>query len=377
MVDGVDMDLMVTDLRQLSGEDPVDVGAGEEWIASRFQTNAGNALATTWLEQRFIAMGYTPMVQEFDALGGNVLVEKVGAVHPDRRVIICGHYDAMPGGNQAAPAADDDGTGVCAVLEAARLMAPYTFENTVVFALWDEEEQGLRGSRHYALQAAVNDLDIVAVINIDMVGYDSDQDRRMRLHTRPIANSLAIKDTALAANADYGIDMDILVVNPGFTYSDHAAFWEESRGAILLIEDFEGDGNPGYHTVNDVIDVIDTSYWADVTRLGLAVTAAWAVPYEGTIGVAESTRAPGIELAVYPNPSSGPFTVKLRCAEACRVRVEVLDATGRVVARMQEGMLTAGEHAFRSDRELVAPGNYSIRCITGEVVRTSALVLLP
>lgn len=378
LVDAVDAARLLSDLRQLSGEDPVDVGVGPQYITSRHRTNPGNALAATWLQQELEGMGYTTTLQSFGSLGGNnILAEKPGAVHPDKRVILCAHYDAMPGGSNPAPAADDDGTGVCAVLEAARLMASLQFENTVVFALWDEEEQGLIGSRYYANLAASNDLDIVGVVNIDMIGYDGNDDRRMRLHARPVANGMAQRDTALAVNELYGIDMDILVMTPGQTYSDHAAFWEQSYGAILLIEDFEADGNPAYHTVNDVVDALDTAYWADVVRVGIGTTAALAVPYDG-VGLPEVrglSDAPLLQ--VYPNPSDGLGTVRVEVSTSVPVDLQVFDATGRSVGSLFQGVLPRGEHLFQWGEGTSSPGHYVVRCATTSTVRSVPWVRLP
>ncbi len=109
-ISSVSIDSLVWDLERLTGEEPVDVGNGPETILSRNKFNAGNALAADWLQQRIAAMGYTPTVQAFGgSTGENVIAVKTGLVHPDRKVVICGHYDAMPGGPVNAPAADDDG----------------------------------------------------------------------------------------------------------------------------------------------------------------------------------------------------------------------------------------------------------------------------
>lgn len=153
LVDAVSADSLVWRMERLSGEAPVDVGLGDAWVLSRHQSQPGNALAAQWLQQEFARMGYAPQAEVFGTTGTNVLAVKPGLVHPERKVVLCAHYDCMPGG-LAAPGADDDGSGTCAVLEAARLLADRPFENTVVFALWDEEEQGLVGSAYHAASAA-------------------------------------------------------------------------------------------------------------------------------------------------------------------------------------------------------------------------------
>lgn len=377
LVDGVDIDSLVWDLERLSGQEPVDVGAGDQLILSRHKSNPGNALAADWLQQRLAAYGYTPVVQAFGATGENILAMKPGAVHPERKVVVCGHYDAMPGGPVNAPAADDDGSGSCAVLEAARLMAPHTFENTIVFALWDEEEQGLVGSHYYAGAAAASDEPIVGAVNMDAIAYDGNGDGLLRIHTKNTGNSLAIKDTALLVNSTYGLDLNIAINNPGATYSDHASFWTEGYGAILLIEDFDNDGNPHYHTSTDLLEHLDLAYWRSLTRLGVGTTAALAIPYDNVTAVAHPAQSRSEELEVHPNPVTGTSQVRCTLDSTATVRLSVVDAVGREVLLLHEGLLARGRQAFDLDARGLVPGAYVVRWASGDMLRTVRIVRTP
>ncbi len=369
LVDGVSIDSMMVDIRLLTGEDPVDVGAGPQRIRSRFRSNPGNALAATWLQQRLVQMGYSPSVQSFGTLGGNVLAELPGSVHPEWKVIICGHYDALPAIIEDAPAADDDGSGTIAVLEAARLMAGLSFEHSILFALWDEEEQGLVGSDHYATVASADDVVIMGVVNLDAIAYDGDGDRLMRLHVRPIANSEAIRDTVLAVNERYGIEQPIQLVQPGMTYSDHASFWSEGYGAVLIIEDFEGDGNPHYHLPTDRVEHLDTTYWRDLTRLGIATAAALAIPFDpASVGVPHEGQQPPV-VAVHA-AGQGHASVRLNMHGPGQVTFEVLDITGRPLGDPRSMMLAAGTQEVRLAWPAGATGIHILRCTTGDGVRT-------
>lgn len=332
-IDAVSTDSLVLDLRKLTGELPVDVGNGEEYIVSRNDNQPGNPLAGTWLQQRAGGLLGSLFTQPFNTTGLNVFAYKWGVTHPGRKVIICGHYDAMPGGPVAAPAADDDGSGTVSVLEAMRVLLPYAFENTICFAFWDKEELGLLGSHYFAGVAAASDDTIVGVVNMDVIAFDSNGDRHMKVHTKPIANSLAIKDTALMVNTTYGIDLPITVQNPGATYSDHASFWQEGYGAILVIEDFENDGNPHYHTSTDLLQYMDLEYWADLTKLSIGTAACLAIPYDiGSPAGQNDAQDKGI--VVYPNPVHG--VARLRVPKATGpLTIEVCDATGRPVLRSQ------------------------------------------
>jgi hypothetical protein len=73
-----------------------------------------------------------------------------GQWHPNRLIVIGGHYDSRTTNNldgvSPAPGANDSGSQTALVLEAARVMAGHVFDATVVFADWSGEEQGLLGS---------------------------------------------------------------------------------------------------------------------------------------------------------------------------------------------------------------------------------------
>ncbi|HRH38374.1 MAG TPA: M20/M25/M40 family metallo-hydrolase, partial [Flavobacteriales bacterium] len=303
ILDDVEIDSMMKYVGQLSGEVATDIGGTMQTITSRHKNNAGNALAQTYLMQKLAQFGYTPVEQSFSATGKNVLVTKPGDGSTNEVVIICGHYDAMPGGILAAPAADDDGSGTCAVLEAARVMANKDFVHPIVFALWDEEEQGKIGSLFYAGAMAANDALIRAVVNMDAIAYDGDGDTKARIHTRPVANSYEISDTVFAMRDEYNIDLDLILTNPGATYSDHASFWTEGYGAVLVIEEFSSDGNPYYHTPDDRVQYFDVPYFEKLAKLSIATAATFAEPVDVNAGIT-TRRDPHDQLYAFPNPTT-------------------------------------------------------------------------
>lgn len=373
VIDAVDIDSLTWRLERLSGIQPVDVGNGGQTIFSRNKFQPGNALAAQWLQQEFSRMGYTPTVQAFGTQGGNVLAMKLGLVHPERKVVICGHYDSMTGGT-TAPGADDDGSGVCAVMEAARVMAGHDFENTVVFALWDEEEQGLIGSAYYTSAAAGNDEEILAAVQMDAIGYDGNGDGLMRIHARPVANSIAIKDSALMVNTAYGLDLPIAVNNPGQTYSDHASFWSEGYGAVLVIEDFDNDPNPHYHTPSDRMEYMDLAYWQGLTKLAIGTAAAMAVPMADS-EVSSVARASGREFTLYPNPVREMLYVRFDSDQANTVVMTITDATGRAVD--QPRSIGRGSRTLDADVSGLAPGAYVASVSSGNTVVSKRFFRMP
>lgn len=378
IINSVNVDSMMIELGRLSGETPVDIGNGPEVIFSRNESQPGNALAADWLQDRCQQMGYSPFIDLFDGTNGeNVVVEIPGQVHPERHVIVCGHYDSMPAGPVASPAADDDGSGTVAVLEALRVLGAHAFENTIVFAMWDEEELGKLGSIHYANGIDTGDVHVVGVVNMDAISYDGDGDGRMRVHTKNIANSVALKDTALMVNQTYaGLQIPITVVQPGLSYSDHASFWNKGLSAILVIEDFEGDGNPYYHTSSDLVEHIDQPYFLSLARLAIGTAAVMARPMAGNTAVAPSIPPPALSYTVFPNPTTGSTTIRVSALEDA-FRLDLFDAMGRYVHALNTPARRGNERLFQLDMTGLPAGTYTVRLTAGKGSTGMPLVYMP
>ena len=109
----------------------------------------------------------------------NVIAWIPGSGHPNRLIVIGGHYDSRTtnglDGVSPAPGANDSGSQTALVLEAARVMAGHVFDATVVFADWSGEEQGLHGSeafvQHYRDYFPNGTLELN--LNSDIVGGDN------------------------------------------------------------------------------------------------------------------------------------------------------------------------------------------------------------
>lgn len=378
IIEAVSIDSMITYVEEMSGEVPVDLGNGPVTITSRHSNHAGNALAQQYYEQKFAALGYTTEAQAFNATGRNVLVTKTGALYPEEVVVLCAHYDAMPSGTiYNAPAADDDGSGCAAVLEAARILRDIPFERTIVFALWDQEEQGKIGSIYYANVMAANDEEIVGVVNMDAIAFDGNGDRKARVHARQVANSMAIADTVFAILERYAIDIDLLLTTPGETYSDHASFWSAGYGAVLMIEEFAGDGNPYYHTPNDRVQYFDVPYFEKLAKLSIGSLAALAVPHDPITGIADPGNVHReSEIYAFPNPTERTSRVWLNTGVPQRYRVELLNAMGQQVGVLADAVLRPGRHAFDVDLGVLAPGAYLVVAYPEGGVPVSVRLLL-
>ena len=102
----------------------------------------------------------------FDPPLVNVVGTKLGVSHPENVFIVGAHYDSV-----ANPGADDNASGVAAVMELARVLSQYTFDCTLEFVAFDGEEAGLWGSFHHAEFHTVG-RQVLGMISLDMIAYN-------------------------------------------------------------------------------------------------------------------------------------------------------------------------------------------------------------
>ena len=124
IVNAVDLDSMYLTLQEFSGETATTVGGELVVILSRGQAN--NDLAADYLVEQFNAMNTLSVNdQAFNTNGRNIVATQLGQTNPDDIYIICAHYDSV-----ANYCADDNASGVAAVLEIARILSTQCMENT-------------------------------------------------------------------------------------------------------------------------------------------------------------------------------------------------------------------------------------------------------
>jgi len=233
-------------------------------------------------------------------------------------VLITAHLDSTaandPDFNEAhgaAPGADDDASGVAAVVLAAecfaRLAAAGPPVRTLRLVLFNAEEEGLIGSRIYARQQRALQAPIVAVFQMDMIGYHERAPRSWEVHAgyapsaeiqarsfnlaRLLGQVAPLVSPALEPPQVYGAN------DPAAGRSDHAPFQAQGYAACVISEDFfvgpaadspAPQANPNYHRAGDTVVVAD--FAADIAR---AVAAASWISAKGAAGAApQFTAAP-------------------------------------------------------------------------------------
>ena len=255
--------------------------------------------AARYVGRQFESYGYGVAYQTYAVAGKpvrNIIVKKEGKRFPEEQVILGAHYDSC-----FNPGADDNASGVAALLEVARALAVRSLDRSVVFiAFVNEEPPSFKtpemGSRVYAREAKARGDDIRGVVALEMVGYFSDRPRSQNyppllgLFYPDKGNFIAVvgnlrsrrltKEVSRAFKKHSLFPMESVVTFefiPGVDWSDHASFWEEGFPAVM-VTDTAFLRNPNYHQLSDTWGTLDYEKMGRVVEALAAVVAELATP---------------------------------------------------------------------------------------------------
>jgi hypothetical protein len=156
------------------------IGAAREWIKSQFERYSRDCGGCLEVKTDSFTQPVSQRVAAPTVITNVYAVLK--ATNPDdakRIVLVTGHYDSRNSSNEnvtdAAPGANDDGSGSSVSLECARVLSKLKFPGTIIFLTVAGEEQGLYGSKHFAEFAKSQGWDVEAALNNDIVGGDKSE----------------------------------------------------------------------------------------------------------------------------------------------------------------------------------------------------------
>ncbi|HUH74053.1 MAG TPA: M20/M25/M40 family metallo-hydrolase [Chitinophagales bacterium] len=324
----INIDSLVKTVQEISGEVTVTINGATHTITSRSFSHPGNELAFQYLKSRFLDLEYDIDSLKYSSTGKNLWAIKLGTKNPKRIVVLGAHYDNLPFSG-IAPGADDNGSGVAAVLEAARVLKDINLPYTVILALWDEEEIGLVGSQAYAASAESNNDTLIGYINLDMIAWDSDNDGSVEIHVRPIAQSLDLLEDVIFCNNEYQIGLDLKINNPGSSDSDYASFWNNNLSAIGINEEYYGDFNPYWHTSDDRLEFFNLDYFLKCSQLAIATLVKIASKESTPVSITENIKS-STNIIIYPNPFSGELNLNFEDHISSK-KISLLDLSGKIV----------------------------------------------
>lgn len=290
------------------------IGAARNWVLSKFRDyaqNSGGRMEVFLQDQDVQPDG--KRINKVTNLGNAIALLK-GTDPADKRIIIIsGHLDSRVSEvlNSAdyAPGANDDGSGVAAVIESARVLSKSKFPMTILFVAVSGEEQGLLGAKMLADKAKAENWEIEAVLNNDMIGNNSfdapknDGPPKLRVFSEGLSGFETEKSAARVRNfglendgsarqlARYikeigekyvkNIDIKLIYRNDRFLRGgDHTPFVNSGFTAVRLTDYYENydhqhqdirtENNKKY---GDLIEFMDFDYLKTNTAVNVAVLA--------------------------------------------------------------------------------------------------------
>lgn len=221
----------------------------------------------------------------FEDVGGlkNVVATLPPRLEPtsNRIFVLCAHYDSKADRDREwnplisdAPGADDNATGVAAMLEIAHVLSQFDYEHELRFIAFAGKEVGLLGSKYHARHASEANQNIMAALNLDMIGFNWKNDQAVVVQDAP---SRWLSDVFRLANRWYALGLEIRDARAELAENgDHTSFWANDYRAITLTEseipriDSEGyRANPFYHTPDDTVDNVNVELVQKVAQLTL------------------------------------------------------------------------------------------------------------
>ncbi|MEM2583431.1 MAG: M28 family metallopeptidase [Candidatus Thermoplasmatota archaeon] len=216
--------------------------------------------AEEWVYNEFLSMGLK--VERFKWQISGFEDNDIIATLPgdEYSVIIGAHIDTT----ETSPGADDNGSGVAGVLAIAKVMSKYRFMHTIHFIVYSGEEVGAYGSYLHARHVYENNEKIIAVVNVDMIGYanTSKGGNYIRCFTPERARWIADFAKDVAEKYYEKIKMNVEIV-PNYPGADHQAYIDYGYDSVFFAH---YDSYPYGHSLQDSIDKINFTYLTKATR---------------------------------------------------------------------------------------------------------------
>jgi hypothetical protein len=299
-------------------------------LSSQTDPNRGIGAALAWLQSEFerdsaacgncLQVGRTSEVFTGERLPGPTRITDIFAIQrgterPNDVVIITGHIDSRVtdpmNANAFEPGANDDGSGVAAIVEAARVLSKYKFPGTIVYAPLMGEEQGLYGGKVLAAYAKAQGWNVISDLNNDIIGNSCSSDGLCdSTHVRVFSEgprwqgheALAAQQRSLGGENDapgrnlsrfldrladrlkIGLDVRQIWRNDRFGRGgDHTEFLNLGFPAVrftVAVENYDWQHQDvrvenGKH-YGDTVDHMDFPYLAKIAKLNVAALAAIA-----------------------------------------------------------------------------------------------------
>ncbi|MBN2180762.1 MAG: M20/M25/M40 family metallo-hydrolase [Sedimentisphaerales bacterium] len=202
-------------------------------LESRHVSHPGNARARDYIIDELKKYGYSPVTDSFQAR--DMTLHNVISDSSDKNkpvILLSAHFDSSSSGNGQAPGADDNASGVAALLELARILKENRIQKNFEFVFFNCEEAGTRGSRHLSDKYRDNRRQIDYMINIDTIGtWKGPLSETCPVNFVTDKNSVGVIEQ-LQEHFPYPLRQSKTIWR-----DDHGNFWNNGYKAIEITED--------------------------------------------------------------------------------------------------------------------------------------------
>jgi hypothetical protein len=293
------------------------IGAARQWIFNEFKSYSPR-LEVSFDKYRLKKQGQR-IFKDVDLW--NVMAVLPGRKYPETQVLVSAHYDSLNLGNRPAsatagpatdgaaggassnqaaqmtpadfervaelpaPGACDDGSGIAAVMELARVMSQYDFDKTLVFVAFAGEEQGMVGSTLLAAKTKKEDRAIEAVLNNDIIGTDVAGNGRMSNSSVEVYSDDSMDSSSqqlsryireIGARYMPSMRVDTVFMQDRLGRGgDHTPFQLEGFAAVRISTPNEIYANQ--HHATDTLENMSVPYTTKVAKVNAAVAASLAL----------------------------------------------------------------------------------------------------
>ncbi|MCW8107444.1 M28 family peptidase [Alteromonas ponticola] len=162
----------VENLKVLSADD----------MTGRKPGTPGHEKAADFISHTFASFKLTPLTKDYihqfsyeygwsESTGSNVVGMVKGKRYPDKYIVVTAHYDHLgTKGRHIYNGADDNASGVAALIALAAHFSTYTPDHSIIFMATDVEEAGLKGVKAFLTSTLINTAHIILNVNVDMIG---------------------------------------------------------------------------------------------------------------------------------------------------------------------------------------------------------------
>jgi hypothetical protein len=372
-------------VRELSGDTITTIGGSPYTIISRYWGSPSNPKAAQYIYEKFQSYGINVRYQNISNSCVNVIGKITGTTYPEQYYIVCGHYDnfkldPIPGPLDTVPGADDNVSSISGILESAKLLVNYPLKYSVLFIAFDEEEKGLIGSLAFADSAISQGMNLKGVLNLEVLGYDSDNDGKFMLITNN--NSEALASCFLSSVQVYQIGLQGRK-NFNGGYSDHYSFWLRGFKAITHAQS-DSNFTPYEHTKYDTYDKFNQSYFLNMVKAAFVTLASLATD-QANVRINNPPEVIPDEFSLrqnYPNPFNPSTKIRFDIAPHSRgaggvfTSLKVSDLLGREIATLVNEKLNPGSYEVTFDGTNLPSGIYFYKLTTGIFVETKKMILM-